>query len=172
MSKSSRQLPGSACDECRSRKLRCDRQRPQCGTCSDAGIPCKVNTKPVRRGPKKGVLKALRSRVGMWCYSHSGHCPKKCNTEAAVNIRVLQCLSRAAFSHSKMMCNTIRSSTMRKTRTSVQKTQAPMRSRACVPAASPSPTMSYLRQSGLGPILWLPCYQIRLQCFRVPSCLN
>ncbi|KAK3898828.1 fungal-specific transcription factor domain-containing protein [Staphylotrichum tortipilum] len=60
----SRQLPGSACEECRKRKLRCDRQRPQCGTCVDAGIACEVNNNRLARGPKKGDLKALRSRIG------------------------------------------------------------------------------------------------------------
>ncbi|KAK5652871.1 hypothetical protein OQA88_9537 [Cercophora sp. LCS_1] len=58
-----RQLPGSACEECRKRKLRCDRQRPQCGTCADAGIACEVNHNRLARGPKKGDLKALRSRI-------------------------------------------------------------------------------------------------------------
>lgn len=60
----SRQQPGSACEECRKRKLRCDRNRPQCGTCADAGVTCEVGTSRLRRGPKKGGLKALRSRVG------------------------------------------------------------------------------------------------------------
>ncbi|GAB1318448.1 Fungal-specific transcription factor domain-containing protein [Madurella fahalii] len=59
----SRQLPGAACEECRKRKLRCDRGRPQCGTCADAGIACEVNTNRLARGPKKGDLKALRSRI-------------------------------------------------------------------------------------------------------------
>ncbi|KAJ4286913.1 hypothetical protein N0V88_007858 [Collariella sp. IMI 366227] len=38
-------------------------QRPQCGTCADAGIICEVNTNRLARGPKKGDLKALRSRI-------------------------------------------------------------------------------------------------------------
>ena len=84
-----RQLPGPACEECRKRKLRCkecaqrkpiasligtdadtkpqptgDRQRPQCGTCADAGIVCEINNNRLARGPKKGDLKALRSRIG------------------------------------------------------------------------------------------------------------
>ncbi|KAJ5999869.1 hypothetical protein N7481_000278 [Penicillium waksmanii] len=49
-----------ACDECRKRKLRCDGQQPQCGICADTGIPCRVNPKRSTRGPKKGLLKALR----------------------------------------------------------------------------------------------------------------
>ncbi|KAK0715944.1 fungal-specific transcription factor domain-containing protein [Lasiosphaeris hirsuta] len=63
MSGQPRQQPGSACEECRKRKLRCDRQRPQCGTCADAGIVCEVNNNRLARGPKKGDLKALRSRI-------------------------------------------------------------------------------------------------------------
>ncbi|KAK0746899.1 fungal-specific transcription factor domain-containing protein [Schizothecium vesticola] len=58
-----RQQPGSACEECRKRKLRCDRQRPSCGTCADAGIACEINNVRLARGPKKGDLKALRSRI-------------------------------------------------------------------------------------------------------------
>jgi hypothetical protein len=41
-----------------------DRQRPQCGTCADAGIVCEINNNRLARGPKKGDLKALRSRIG------------------------------------------------------------------------------------------------------------
>ncbi|KAK4234640.1 fungal-specific transcription factor domain-containing protein [Achaetomium macrosporum] len=60
-----RQLPGAACEQCRKRKLRCDRQRPQCGTCADVGIICEVNNNRLARGPKKGDLKALRSRIAV-----------------------------------------------------------------------------------------------------------
>ncbi|KAK0620713.1 fungal-specific transcription factor domain-containing protein [Immersiella caudata] len=59
----SRQQPGSACEECRKRKLRCDRQRPQCGTCADSGVICEINYNRLARGPKKGDLKALRCRI-------------------------------------------------------------------------------------------------------------
>lgn len=52
-----------ACDECRKRKLRCDGQDPQCGVCAEAGITCKVNTKRPARGPKKGLLRALRIKA-------------------------------------------------------------------------------------------------------------
>ncbi|KIM94093.1 hypothetical protein OIDMADRAFT_136671 [Oidiodendron maius Zn] len=60
-----RQQPGSACEECRKRKLRCDRERPKCGTCINAGHKCEFNTERLPRGPKRGSLKALRSRIGM-----------------------------------------------------------------------------------------------------------
>jgi hypothetical protein len=58
-----RQQPGSAYEECRRRKLRCDREYHQCGICVDAGIPCNVRTSNPPRGPKKGHLKALRSQI-------------------------------------------------------------------------------------------------------------
>ncbi|KAI2463365.1 fungal-specific transcription factor domain protein [Annulohypoxylon bovei var. microspora] len=58
-----RQQPGYACEECRKKKLRCDRQRPQCGACANAQIPCEVNDRRVPRGPKKGSIGALRSRI-------------------------------------------------------------------------------------------------------------
>jgi Fungal Zn(2)-Cys(6) binuclear cluster domain len=60
---SSRQRPGSACEECRRRKLRCDRQ-PQCGNCVEAGVVCTTTTVRPARGPKKGHLKALKGRIG------------------------------------------------------------------------------------------------------------
>ncbi|KAJ5897256.1 hypothetical protein N7504_007544 [Penicillium tannophilum] len=58
-----RQQPGLACEECRRRKARCDRGRPQCGICADAGRECVFVDKRAPRGPKKGQLKDLRSRV-------------------------------------------------------------------------------------------------------------
>ncbi|EED13248.1 conserved hypothetical protein [Talaromyces stipitatus ATCC 10500] len=61
-STTSRQRPGSACEECRRRKLRCDRQ-PQCGNCIDAGVVCTTTTVRPARGPKKGHLKALKGRI-------------------------------------------------------------------------------------------------------------
>ncbi|KAH9887540.1 hypothetical protein F4778DRAFT_786377 [Xylariomycetidae sp. FL2044] len=30
----------AACDQCRFRKVRCDRQQPECSTCRKAGIAC------------------------------------------------------------------------------------------------------------------------------------
>ncbi|KAJ5554984.1 transcriptional regulator family: Fungal Specific TF [Penicillium sp. DV-2018c] len=59
----SRQQPGLACEECRKKKLRCDRQRPQCDQCEESGTVCIVNQARSPRGPKKGHLKALRNRI-------------------------------------------------------------------------------------------------------------
>ncbi|KAK3376219.1 fungal-specific transcription factor domain-containing protein, partial [Lasiosphaeria ovina] len=61
--KSGRQNPGPACQHCRMRKFRCDRQRP-CGGCVDAGLRCRFDSTPPQKGPKKGHLKLLRSRIG------------------------------------------------------------------------------------------------------------
>ncbi|KAL3451456.1 fungal-specific transcription factor domain-containing protein [Aspergillus insuetus] len=58
-----RQQPGLACEECRRRKARCDRAQPQCGACMMTGRVCIVNHNRHRRGPKKGQLKALYSRL-------------------------------------------------------------------------------------------------------------
>ncbi|KAL4869561.1 hypothetical protein BDV12DRAFT_76062 [Aspergillus spectabilis] len=60
----SRQRPGSACEECRRRKVRCDRQRPQCQVCYESGLECKVSTTRLPRGPRKGQLRTLRTRIG------------------------------------------------------------------------------------------------------------
>ncbi|KAM7199954.1 hypothetical protein V8F33_004128 [Rhypophila sp. PSN 637] len=60
----SRQLPGNACDECRRRKLRCDRKRPRCGACgSTPSVPCNITEERVPRGPKKGSISAIRNRI-------------------------------------------------------------------------------------------------------------
>ncbi|PWY78032.1 C6 transcription factor [Aspergillus sclerotioniger CBS 115572] len=59
----SRQRPGSACEECRRRKVRCDRRRPQCQVCFETGIECKINTTRLPRGPRKGQLRTLRTRI-------------------------------------------------------------------------------------------------------------
>lgn len=57
-----RQLPGAACDECRRRKLQCDRQKPRCGVCQDSQTRCEVTQRSVR-GPKRGHVRALKDRI-------------------------------------------------------------------------------------------------------------
>ncbi|KAL4809805.1 hypothetical protein BDV18DRAFT_166565 [Aspergillus unguis] len=52
-----------ACEECRARKLRCDMGEPQCSTCASLGITCIVNTDRRPRGPRKGHVKILKSRI-------------------------------------------------------------------------------------------------------------
>nr|BDX35615.1 transcription factor StrO [Stachybotrys sp.] len=58
-----RQQPGSACDECRRRKLRCDRMKPQCLACVNSGVTCTTRNDCAPRGPKKGHLNALRDKI-------------------------------------------------------------------------------------------------------------
>ncbi|KAK7698267.1 hypothetical protein SLS64_012733 [Diaporthe eres] len=58
-----RQKPGAACEECRRRKLRCDRRQPQCGSCQSTGVPCHTTTVRAARGPKPGYLKDLKARI-------------------------------------------------------------------------------------------------------------
>lgn len=64
----SRQRPGGACEECRRRKLRCDRRQPQCGMCAASGSECHITTNRAPRGPKRGYLKAMQARIGKLTY--------------------------------------------------------------------------------------------------------
>ncbi|KAI5241783.1 hypothetical protein E4T42_07910 [Aureobasidium subglaciale] len=58
-----RQQPGLACDECRARKLRCDRQRPTCTLCESIGVECVRASTSLPRGPKKGHMRILQSKI-------------------------------------------------------------------------------------------------------------
>lgn len=60
----SRQKPGSACEECRRRKLKCDRKRPDCGLCLESGVKCRVGASGPR-GPKRGQRRCLPGYVNM-----------------------------------------------------------------------------------------------------------
>ncbi len=61
-----RQRPGSACEECRRRKLRCDGKQPQCENCFESGVQCITIYPRSQRGPKRGHMKALQTRMGMF----------------------------------------------------------------------------------------------------------
>lgn len=63
MATTHRQQTGLACEECRRRKSKCDRVRPCCGGCSELGADCIFVEDRPKRGPKKGQLRALRSRI-------------------------------------------------------------------------------------------------------------
>jgi hypothetical protein len=52
------------CDECRRRKLRCDRKKPQCNACANSGVQCVTRDESSPRGPKKGHVSALRNKIG------------------------------------------------------------------------------------------------------------
>ncbi|KAI1452556.1 fungal-specific transcription factor domain-containing protein [Annulohypoxylon moriforme] len=58
-----RQQPGLACENCRRKKSRCDRARPECGSCAATGAVCIFTNKRPQRGPRKGQLQALRARI-------------------------------------------------------------------------------------------------------------
>ncbi|KAI5918403.1 putative Zn(II)2Cys6 transcription factor [Camillea tinctor] len=58
----SRQQPGSACEECRRKRIRCDRGTPQCLACANSGTKCVVTT-CAPRGPKKGHLRSLQKQI-------------------------------------------------------------------------------------------------------------
>ncbi|KAI1171391.1 hypothetical protein F4777DRAFT_582961 [Nemania sp. FL0916] len=58
------QQPGGfACEECRRRKTRCNRQRPRCSSCQENGADCITMYQRPQRGPKKGQLQMMRSRI-------------------------------------------------------------------------------------------------------------
>ncbi|XDG03860.1 hypothetical protein ABKA04_003475 [Annulohypoxylon sp. FPYF3050] len=63
MTSALRQQPGLACENCRKKKSRCDRARPECGSCTAIGAVCIYTDKRPQRGPRKGQLQALRARV-------------------------------------------------------------------------------------------------------------
>ncbi|KAI0885864.1 fungal-specific transcription factor domain-containing protein [Annulohypoxylon maeteangense] len=63
MNSALRQQPGLACENCRKKKSRCDRARPECGSCTATGAVCVFTNKRPQRGPRKGQLQALRARI-------------------------------------------------------------------------------------------------------------
>ncbi|KAI1369831.1 hypothetical protein F5Y08DRAFT_2993 [Xylaria arbuscula] len=66
-----RQQPGSACDECRRKKERCDRQRPRCGHCEKAQIVCRFNEKrhPLRKSTRY-TTNEIKYRLAQSEYPH------------------------------------------------------------------------------------------------------
>lgn len=54
-----------ACIICRRRKLKCDGQKPSCGTCARLGHPCAYDEVRKKSGPKRGYVKQLEARLGM-----------------------------------------------------------------------------------------------------------
>ncbi|KAI9761380.1 MAG: hypothetical protein M4579_001030 [Chaenotheca gracillima] len=52
-----------ACVICRKRKLRCDGNKPSCGTCSRLGHECAYDEYRRKSGPKRGYVKALEKRL-------------------------------------------------------------------------------------------------------------
>lgn len=52
-----------ACVLCRKRKLRCDGNKPSCGTCSRLGHDCAYDEVRKKSGPKRGYVKLLEARL-------------------------------------------------------------------------------------------------------------
>ena len=55
-----------ACVVCRKRKLRCDGEKPSCGTCKRLAHECAYDEVRRKSGPKRGYVKALEARLGGW----------------------------------------------------------------------------------------------------------
>jgi hypothetical protein len=54
-----------ACVVCRKRKLKCDGQKPHCGSCARLGHDCAYSEVRKKSGPKRGYVKQLEARLGM-----------------------------------------------------------------------------------------------------------
>ncbi|KAB8248765.1 hypothetical protein BDV35DRAFT_378747 [Aspergillus flavus] len=94
--KNRRQNKGLACEECRSRKLKCDMSQPQCSTCRNMGVPCITNTARRPRGPRKGHVNVLRSRIG-----GSYLCEKLPDISANLIVRSTASLERQLYENSE-----------------------------------------------------------------------
>ena len=51
-----------SCQECRRRKVKCDRQLPICGTCIDSSMACIYPAGPLKPGPKPGFNRRPKKR--------------------------------------------------------------------------------------------------------------
>ncbi|KAJ5857156.1 hypothetical protein N7455_008050 [Penicillium solitum] len=49
-----------ACNQCRSRKIRCDRIKPECSTCRKAGVLCDFSASFKRTNPAKQLYNSPR----------------------------------------------------------------------------------------------------------------
>ncbi|ORY04154.1 hypothetical protein K493DRAFT_59036 [Basidiobolus meristosporus CBS 931.73] len=58
-----RQRVSRACDNCRRKKVRCDGAQPICSNCKTIGIECTYNDTTKKRGPPKGYIEAIESRL-------------------------------------------------------------------------------------------------------------
>ncbi|KXT00043.1 hypothetical protein AC578_4864 [Pseudocercospora eumusae] len=61
----SRQQAGAACEQCRERKLRCERGVTTCKHCKERGVECRRPSAGQPRGPKKGQVRMLQSRISL-----------------------------------------------------------------------------------------------------------
>ncbi|KAK9768497.1 hypothetical protein K7432_000836 [Basidiobolus ranarum] len=58
-----RQRVSRACDNCRRKKIRCDGEQPICSNCQSFGTQCTYNDTKKKRGPPKGYIEAIESRL-------------------------------------------------------------------------------------------------------------
>ena len=65
-----------ACVVCRKRKLRCDGTKPSCGTCSRLGHDCAYDEVRRKSGPKRGYVKQLEARLGVYLTAASSPLPR------------------------------------------------------------------------------------------------
>lgn len=63
-----------ACVVCRKRKLRCDGNKPSCGTCARLGHECAYDEVRRKSGPKRGYVKQLEARLGSRSFSPDPDC--------------------------------------------------------------------------------------------------
>lgn len=61
--KPSRQRPGQACLSCRAKKLKCDGEQPLCSNCAISNVACVIPLTSAKRGPPKGHMKAMQTRL-------------------------------------------------------------------------------------------------------------
>ncbi|KAK8023540.1 hypothetical protein PG993_011606 [Apiospora rasikravindrae] len=103
--RSSRQQPGLACQECRRRKLRCDRKTPSCKSCVETGVVCVMPATAPPRGPKRGHLRCLRERIGRfrtWPIPLNHQSLRLlCKTTAALESRLKEQNGMASSCHSQ-----------------------------------------------------------------------
>jgi hypothetical protein len=60
---SSQSRIAQACDRCRSKKIRCDGNRPTCSQCANVGFECRTSDKLSRRAFPRGYTESLEERV-------------------------------------------------------------------------------------------------------------
>ncbi|CAG8528580.1 13543_t:CDS:2 [Acaulospora morrowiae] len=58
-----RQRISKACDSCRRKKVKCDGFQPVCGNCSSFNQECTYNDTTKKRGPPKGYIDAIETRL-------------------------------------------------------------------------------------------------------------
>ncbi|KAG9304377.1 hypothetical protein G9A89_019939 [Geosiphon pyriformis] len=58
-----RQRVSKACDTCRRKKVKCDGVQPRCGNCGAFNFDCTYNDTTKKRGPPKGYIEAIETRL-------------------------------------------------------------------------------------------------------------